>query len=263
MRRHGIAPQAPRQLQPLSLSLSLSPPSCPPRLVVVLERRTNVYALQSLAHLRTLETAPNPRGTCALTPAAEPGDPCLLALPSSGAGGALQVFDLAADGGNALVEISAHKAPLAAITWSQDGALLATASSTGTVVRVHAIQPGASRIFSFRRGSTPAEVTCLAFSPPGVEPRLLAAASSHGTVHIFRLEAAERHPAVAAASMAAGLLSAVVKLPVADMVRRALWRAGLASPGALCCSAGRPVGEAGCFGDGRVAGRYLFACKLW
>ncbi|GBF88547.1 autophagy 18 related protein [Raphidocelis subcapitata] len=188
------------------------------RLVVVLERRANVYALQSLEHLRTLETPPNPRGLGALTPAAEPGDPDLLALPSSASGGALTVYDLASDGGNAVCEISAHKAPLAALAWSRDGALLATASTTGTVVRVHALQPGASRLFSFRRGATPATVHCLAFSPPGVEPRLLAAASSHGTVHLFRLEAAERHPALAAASAAVGLLAAVVKLPVTDMV---------------------------------------------
>jgi autophagy-related protein 18 len=185
----------------------------------VLERRANVYALQSLEHLRTLETPQNPRGLAALTPAAAPDDPDLLALPSSPSSGALTAYDLAADGGNAVCEISAHKAPLAAVAWSGDGALLATASTTGTVVRVHALQPGASRLFSFRRGTTPATIHCLAFSPPGVEPRLLAAASSHGTVHLFRLEAAERHPAVAAASVAAGLLAAMVKLPVTDMVR--------------------------------------------
>lgn len=143
--------------------------------------------------------------------------PCFL-LSYSATSGSLQVYDLASDGGNALVEINAHKTPLAAMAWSHDGSLLATASSTGTVIRVHALQHGASRLFSFRRGSTAATVHCLAFSPGGVEPRLLAAASSHGSVHVFRLEVAERHPALAAASAAAGLLSAVVKLSVADMV---------------------------------------------
>lgn len=218
------------------------------RLVAVLERRTNVYNLQSLAHLRTLEAAPNPKGLAALTPCSEPGDPCLLALPSSATAGSLQVYDLAEDGGNAICEIAAHKAPLAAITWSQDGALLATASTTGTVVRVHAIQPGASRLFSFRRGSTSAVIHCLAFSPPGTEPRLLAAASSHGTVHLFRLEAAERHPALAAASMAAGLLSAVVKLPVTDMVDpvRNIATVRLPCSGVACiCALQRSEGSGG------------------
>jgi hypothetical protein len=154
-------------------------------------------------------------------PTEAPGPSCAPPpdVRRSAAAGTLQVYDLAADGGNALCEIPAHKAPLAAVAWSADGALLATASTTGTVVRVHALQPGASRLFSFRRGSTHATVHCLAFSPPGVEPRLLAAASSHGTVHLFRLGAGERHPAMAAASAAAGLLSSVIKLPVADIVR--------------------------------------------
>ncbi|KAI8477507.1 MAG: WD40-repeat-containing domain protein [Monoraphidium minutum] len=224
------------------------------RLVVILERRANVYSLDSLSHLRSLETAPNPRGLAALTPAAGPGDPCLLALPAGGGAGALQVYDVAAaDGGNALSEIPAHKAPLAAMAWSSDGALLATASSTGTVVRVHAVQPGASRVFSFRRGAGRAAVSCLAFSPAGVEPRLLAAASDHGTVHIFRLEAAERHPALAAASAAAGLLSAVMRLPVADMVDpvRDIATVRLPCQGVPCiCALTRPGGGGGGGGAG-------------
>lgn len=48
------------------------------------------------------------------------------------------------------------------------------------------------RALEFRRGSTPAAITCLAFSPAAVAPRLLACASDHGTVHIFRLQAGGR-----------------------------------------------------------------------
>jgi hypothetical protein len=44
------------------------------------------------------------------------------------------------------------------------------------------------KALEFRRGSTPATITCLAFSPSGVYPRLLCAASDHGTIHIFRLQ---------------------------------------------------------------------------
>jgi hypothetical protein len=44
------------------------------------------------------------------------------------------------------------------------------------------------KALEFRRGSTPATITCLAFSPSGVHPRLLCAASDHGTIHIFRLQ---------------------------------------------------------------------------
>lgn len=69
----------------------------------------------------------------------------------------------------------------------------------------------------------------LAFSPAGVEPPLLAASSSHGSVHLFRL-ASHHHQsggegggpgssmAAAATSVMAGLLSSVVKINIADMV---------------------------------------------
>lgn len=43
------------------------------------------------------------------------------------------------------------------------------------------------KALEFRRGSTAANITCLAFSPSAVQPRLLCAASDHGTIHIFKL----------------------------------------------------------------------------
>jgi autophagy-related protein 18 len=78
--------------------------------------------------------------------------------------------------------------------------------------------PHASKVYSFRRGTYPAAVHCLAFSPEGYQPPLLAAASSHGTIHLFRLEQPHRSAAAAAASAAAGLLSAVMNFAVTDMV---------------------------------------------
>jgi autophagy-related protein 18 len=77
----------------------------------VLEKRTLVHALDTLVHLRTLETPSNPRGLAAL---AACGTPCLLALPASSASGSLRVYDLAADGGNAVCEVQAHHAQASA-----------------------------------------------------------------------------------------------------------------------------------------------------
>lgn len=154
----------------------------------MLEKRAYVHELQTLVHLRTLDTPPNPGGLAALTPC---DDPCYLALPASATSGAVRVYDLRADGGNVLAEVDAHQAPLAVLAWSPDGQLLASASSKGTVVRVHRL-PCAAKAFTFRRGTYPAAIHSLAFSPEAVQPMLLAAASSHGTVHVFRLEAAGR-----------------------------------------------------------------------
>lgn len=80
--------------------------------------------------------------------------------------------------------------------------------------------PHAVKAFSFRRGTYPAAIHCLSFSPEGYDPPLLAAASSHGSIHLFKLEAPQRSAAAAAASAAAGLLSAVMNYSVvSDMVR--------------------------------------------
>ena len=46
----------------------------------------------------------------------------------------------------------------------------------------------AAKAYTLRRGTTEAKIKCLAFSGAGVGPQLLAAASSHGTVHIWNLE---------------------------------------------------------------------------
>lgn len=45
------------------------------------------------------------------------------------------------------------------------------------------------KALEFRRGSTPASITGLVFSPQDAQPRVLCASSNHGTVHIFRLHA--------------------------------------------------------------------------
>lgn len=185
------------------------------RLVAVLDGWAYVHALQTLAQLRILETPPNPKGLAALTPCSEP---CFLALPASSTSGVLRVYDLLVDGGHVVCEVMAHKAPLAAMAWNHNGTYLATCSTTGTVIRVYAM-PHAVKAFSFRRGTYPAAIHCLAFSPEGFDPPLLAAASGHGSIHLFRLEAPQRSAAAAAATAAAGLLSAVMSYSVvSDMV---------------------------------------------
>ncbi|KAK9834076.1 hypothetical protein WJX81_008372 [Elliptochloris bilobata] len=175
------------------------------RLVVVLERRVYVHALESLELLETLDTAPNAKGVCALTVCAKP---CLLALPSSAASGKLRIHDLlAGGGGSVLSELAAHNLNVVALAWNHDGTLLASASAKGTVLRVHRMPAAAKQTYSFRRGTRPAAIHSLAFSPASVRPALLCAASGRGTVHLYRLEEHERSPAVVAAS---GILATVI-----------------------------------------------------
>ncbi|GAX73703.1 hypothetical protein CEUSTIGMA_g1155.t1 [Chlamydomonas eustigma] len=207
------------------------------RLVVVLESKAFVYNVANLNLLRTLELPPGSgRFASALSACDQPN---LLALPATADTGTLRVYDLMFDGGNVLCEVSAHTSPLESLAWNHDGTLLASASNKGTVIRVHRM-PHAIKMFTLRRGTRHALIHSLTFSPAGIEPPLLAASSSHGTVHLFRLQhdveaghgvyqgeagsssGLGRAMACAAASIATGLLTSVLtsvaKLNVADMV---------------------------------------------
>lgn len=79
--------------------------------------------------------------------------------------------------------IEAHKTQLAAMSFSQDGTLLATASDKGTIIRVFSVKTGL-KLYQFRRGSYNTKIYSLAFSPSNL---FLIASSATGTVHVFRL----------------------------------------------------------------------------
>ena len=192
------------------------------RLVVVTERRAIVHDAATLASLRAVETAQNPRGAVAL---AEDERVSLLALPSPAAPGVVLLIDAL----NLTVadEVRAHDAPVAALALTPDAAYLATASVKGTVVRVHRVaaaagfgthndaaafesnglsasssssssSPGISSL-TFRRGVRSEAIKTLAFGPPralglrtdGVArearagPLLLLAAGAKGAAHVY------------------------------------------------------------------------------
>mmetsp|Transcript_47261 Transcript_47261/g.120573 ORF Transcript_47261/g.120573 Transcript_47261/m.120573 type:complete len:371 (-) Transcript_47261:355-1467(-) len=166
------------------------------RLVVVLENRCYIHHLDTLEILRVLETPPNQRGVVAVSPSSEN---CLLALPTSSSAGRITLYDMLIDGGGVVTEIPAHNSQLELMSFNRDGTMLASASVKGTVIRVHHMPQG-SLLFSFRRGTYPATIYSFAFSAPGEEPELLAAASSNGSVHLFHLKEQERLSAAATAS---------------------------------------------------------------
>ena len=81
--------------------------------------------------------------------------------------------------------IPAHDSPLAVISFSSTGTLIATASEKGTVIRVFRVSDG-TRLHEFRRGvKRYAKIYSLAFS---ADSMFLGASSNTETVHIFRLE---------------------------------------------------------------------------
>ncbi|KAK5655923.1 hypothetical protein OQA88_5058 [Cercophora sp. LCS_1] len=141
------------------------------RIVVALQNSIRVYKFEKPINLlAAYETANNPWGLCCLSPRR-------LAFPGRTAGH-VQLVEIAS--GNVSI-IPAHSSAIRAIQLSPDGELLATASETGTLIRVFSTS-SCGRIAELRRGIDPATIFSLAFNPSGT---MLACTSDKFTLHIF------------------------------------------------------------------------------
>ncbi|KAL0389620.1 UNVERIFIED_CONTAM: Autophagy-related protein 18a, partial [Sesamum calycinum] len=131
-----------------------------------LNKKIFVYNFADLKLLHQIETIANPKGLCAVSQVA---GSFVLVCPGLQKG-QVRVEHYAS---KRTKFIMAHDSRIACFTLSQDGNLLATASTKGTLVRV-------------RRGADRAEIYSLAFSPTA---QWLAVSSDKGTVHVFSLKA--------------------------------------------------------------------------
>ncbi|EIW71497.1 hypothetical protein TREMEDRAFT_71180 [Tremella mesenterica DSM 1558] len=166
------------------------------RLVVVLEAEIYIYDISTMKLLHTIETGPNPGAIIALSPDSErsylayPAAPTTTTIPLSSSTvprppapsmGDVYIFDTISL--SAVNVIQAHKAPIAALSLSSTGNMLATASEKGTVVRVFSI-PDAQKLWQFRRGSSNAKIFSINYN---LMSTLLAVSSDSSTIHIYRL----------------------------------------------------------------------------
>lgn len=141
------------------------------RIVVVLQSSVRVYSFSKPPKLLHIyETADNLAGLCCMSDKK-------LAFPGRTAG-QIQLVELAT--GNVSI-IPAHSSSLKAIQLSPDGELLASASETGTLIRVYSTS-NCAKLAELRRGIDPATIYSLAFSPSG---DFLACTSDKSTLHIF------------------------------------------------------------------------------
>ncbi|KUJ23105.1 autophagy-related protein 18 [Mollisia scopiformis] len=170
------------------------------RLAVVLEEEIYLYDISNMSLLHTIQTSPNPNAICALAPSSEN---CYLAYPLPKAredsgdkrpahapppsplvpptSGDVLIFDTIKL--EALNVVEAHRAPLSCIALNNDGTLLATASETGTIIRVFSLPKG-TKLYQFRRGTYPSTIYSMSFN---LSSTLLCVSSTTDTVHIFRL----------------------------------------------------------------------------
>ncbi|PYH48973.1 phosphatidylinositol-3,5-bisphosphate binding protein HSV2 [Aspergillus saccharolyticus JOP 1030-1] len=143
------------------------------RIVVALLNSVHVFAFSIPPRkLSVFETTENALGLVCL------GEK-LLAFPGRSPG-QVQLVEL--ETGNVSI-IPAHANPLRAMTLSSDGELLATASTSGTMIRVYSTS-NCTRIAEVRRGIDEAVVFSIAISPSNA---LLAVTSDKSTLHIFHL----------------------------------------------------------------------------
>lgn len=170
------------------------------RLAVVLEEEIYLYDISNMSLLYTIATSPNPGAICALSPSSEN---CYVAYPLPKpredhgekrpphapplstyvppTSGEVLIFDTLTL--KAVNVIEAHRSPLCCIALNSDGNLLATASETGTIIRVFSV-PRGQKLYQFRRGTYPSTIYSMSFN---LSSTLLCVSSTSDTVHIFRL----------------------------------------------------------------------------
>eukprot|EP00262_Sarcandra_glabra_P016738 TRINITY_DN555_c0_g1_i1.p1 TRINITY_DN555_c0_g1~~TRINITY_DN555_c0_g1_i1.p1 ORF type:complete len:449 (-),score=41.62 TRINITY_DN555_c0_g1_i1:160-1506(-) len=147
------------------------------RIVAVLDQKIFVYNFADLKLLHQIETIPNPKGLCAVS---HMSGMFVLVCPG------LQKGQVRVEhyGSKRTKFIMAHDSRIACFALMQDGTVLATASTKGTLVRVFNTVDG-TLLQEVRRGADRAEIYSLAFS---ANAQWLAVSSDKGTVHVFSLK---------------------------------------------------------------------------
>jgi WD40 repeat protein len=148
------------------------------RIVICLSSSIHIYTFMDIPkQLTVIETWRNPGGICALASSTECS---LLAFPSSTSAGVIGIGDMRWIDRTPLT-INAHTHPIAAISFNSAGSLMASASTRGTLIRLFDVQ-SRQLIREFRRGTSPARITCLCFS---MDSHWLCVSSNRPTIHVF------------------------------------------------------------------------------
>lgn len=170
------------------------------RLIVVCEKAIYFHDTKDMQLLHEIKNINfNPKGICCLSKSEASGHP-LLAYSGSTRDGLLHIYEC--DSFRMASTVSAHKTPIVALAIydcnylinsniykvPNTRALLATASDTGTVVRIWAVRTAGNveKLADLRRGTMrSAKVSSLNFSDDG---KWLALISDTETVHIWKIE---------------------------------------------------------------------------
>lgn len=167
------------------------------RIVVILQNKVLVHGFNSPPKLlSSFETVDNTNGTADLSSGATSGISLssvgrslqILAFPGR-ALGQIQLVDVSPEGQerNLVSIIKAHKGRIRSLAINASGTLVASASQTGTIIRVHSTA-NCALLYEFRRGLDKAVITSMKFSPNGSK---LAVLSDKNSLHVFDIHNAE------------------------------------------------------------------------
>lgn len=152
-------------------------------IAVCLESKIHIIEVNGMKTIKRIVTPTNPLGIMAISKSINYS---LLAYPSSSTVGKVTILNIDNIGilsSSSDITYDAHKSPLACLQLNVEGTFIATASITGTLIRVFDTRTGI-KISEYRRGIHHALITSLLFC--SFDPVLIVG-SSTGTVHIFQL----------------------------------------------------------------------------
>lgn len=141
-------------------------------IIICVESKIFLFDFFTHDHIATLNTEHNPKGILAFDASGEH-----LAYPSVNVG-EVAVYNTSTQHSSL---IQAHHNDIACLTLSDDGALLATASTKGTLVRIYSVADG-KLLKELRRGSGEAVICSLSFDRSN---RYIACSSDRYTIHVF------------------------------------------------------------------------------
>ena len=156
------------------------------KIVAVCKNQIHIFSFPNKSKkLFSVDTRDNPLGLCEVSPQ-RCGEREVMVFPGYKTG-SIQMVDLSTTEqrvSSAPVSVNAHKNELVCLAINQQGTMVATASTKGTLIR---IWDTARRIqlVELRRGADQARIYCINFSS---SDEWLCCSSDKGTVHIFALQ---------------------------------------------------------------------------
>ncbi|GEQ67086.1 hypothetical protein JCM33374_g749 [Metschnikowia sp. JCM 33374] len=164
--------------------------SAPPKKIATFETIENEHGLADLSIHSALSHSHSSSSRSSLsgleyTSSSKESTKCqILAFPGR-AVGQIQLVDVSPEGQerNSVSIVKAHKSKIRFIALNRTGTMVASASESGTIIRVHSTQTTAL-IFEFRRGLDRAVITSMKFSSNDAN---LAVFSDKNTLHVFNI----------------------------------------------------------------------------